>query len=234
VTHVYYKNADDCCCCDCEAEGASPTADFSYYQTDDDPCTIDLTDESTAGTCGEIVQWRWYVNGVLVSSSQNPTGIEVEDGDDVTLEVTDSAGCTDSVVMEINCVEFSVTNCLCCPDDIPATVTVTMSGWSTNTCINSCTPLNGVHVLSYTATVGGQCGFMKLLAEDGCQPTVEFQILADVCIVDELAVQVNYTSTGAIEYRKELTGPCRGTHVLDAISVGAAPCNYPATVTLTI
>lgn len=162
MARIYYKNTDgdyirdddgaymtgepeDCCCeepCDCEAEGAAPTAALSYEQTDDDPCTLDLFDESTAGTCGDIVAWRWLKNGVEVSTAQNPTGITYADGDDFTLEVTDSEGCTDSAVMEVECAD------VCCGCVLPEHPVLTLSG-----CVNI-TP------------VGAQCmclGFLPLI-----------------------------------------------------------------------
>lgn len=104
---------DEECCCDdcCEESGGPPTAAFSYIVTDDSPLKIDLNDESTAGTCGEIVAWRWLVNGVEVSTAQNPTGIEVDASDDITLEITDAEGCEDEVTetlaIVVDCTEFS-------------------------------------------------------------------------------------------------------------------------------
>ena len=83
---------------------------------------MDLIDESVAGSCGTITSWRWLKNGAEVSTSQNPTGVSYADGDDITLEVTDSAGCTDSVVMEVRCYEY------CCGCAIPDEVQLTFSG----------------------------------------------------------------------------------------------------------
>lgn len=96
----------DCCCnpCDCETDG--PTAAFSFAQTNDDPCTVDLSDESVAGACGSIVAWEWYMGEDTepFSTSQNPTGVVITSGPiDITLIVRDSYGCEDSVVMEVGC-----------------------------------------------------------------------------------------------------------------------------------
>lgn len=111
-----------CCCCDCDAPGGSPAAAFSYEQTGDDPCELNLTDESSDGNCAPITSWRWLKNGVQFSTSQNPTGVSYADGDDITLEVTDSAGCTDSAVMEVRCYEY------CCGCPIPDEVQLNFSG----------------------------------------------------------------------------------------------------------
>jgi hypothetical protein len=116
----------DNCCCDCDCETGGPTAGFSYEQTDGDPCTMSLTDESTPGTCGDIVAWSWKVNGVEVSTAQNPTGIEYEDGDTVELTVTDEGDCTDVVEGDVAC-GWDCTGCS--GEVLPVTVTVTISGW---------------------------------------------------------------------------------------------------------
>lgn len=229
---------EDCCCgCDCEAEGAGPTADFSYTQTDDDPCTITLHDESVAGTCGEIVQWRWYKNGVLQSSSQNPS-FTVTDGDDVTLEVTDSAGCTDSAVMEIECEDMVDAGC-CSDSPLPNSVEVTSSGWSDNgaNCPNGdCTFFNGSHSAAWTgayyetASLGPEC------TGAGSNFRVEVQLCG---ATGTIAVLFRTDGFGAyFEYRLGLgSAPCRGTHVVPFnSSFGQVPakCNRPASCTVTI
>jgi hypothetical protein len=118
--------ACECCgYCNCELPGASPTADLSYNLVDDDPCTINLADESEAGTCGEIVDWKWYKNGVLFSSAQNPTGILVDDGDEITLVVADVSGCFDSATMEVHCDSFICDYCSDSP--VPSTVFGTLT-----------------------------------------------------------------------------------------------------------
>lgn len=115
-----------CCCSEC-VEGEEPTAGFSYEQTDDDPCTIDLLDESTvhANCEGEIVEWKWYLNEETTpfSTSQNPTGVEVTDGDDIRLWVKDSCGCTDEVVMEIVCEDWTPVTCGSINFTLPPTMT---------------------------------------------------------------------------------------------------------------
>jgi hypothetical protein len=99
-----YMRSEECCCC-CDKLGGPPTAGFSYAQTSGNisACVLSFTDESVAGTCGAISSWRWLKNGVEFSTSQNPTGVSVDDGDEITLEVTDAAGCKDSAVMIIDC-----------------------------------------------------------------------------------------------------------------------------------
>lgn len=114
-----------CCCC---PPGQDPIADFSYTQTGDEPCVISLTDESTVHeNCdGSIVAWKWKKNGVQFSTSQNPTGIEVESGDEIALEVRDSCGCKDEVVSSITCVSW--TPCADCPEDtLPDQITVSLT-----------------------------------------------------------------------------------------------------------
>lgn len=117
-------------CEDCCEEEGKPTADFSYEQTDDDPCTINLFDESTNGPCGEIVSWAWYWDAETTpfSTAQNPTGIEVI-GEDVTLVVTDSAGCSHAKVSLIVCDEIDSNCCECFTESLPDSVTMTMSGF---------------------------------------------------------------------------------------------------------
>jgi PKD repeat protein len=94
-----------CCCASCcEDVGGPPTADFSYTQTDADPCCFSFTDLSTAGTCGSIVSYSWDFGDGDTSTSENPTHCyDAEDAGpwDVTLTVTDASGCTDSVVTQI-------------------------------------------------------------------------------------------------------------------------------------
>lgn len=135
---------DECCCgCDCEDEGASPVADFSYEQVGYDPCVFDFTDDSVAGTCGEIVSWLWEVDGDEFSTSQNPTDIEFEGLGpwDVTLTVTDSEGCEDAVIMEVVCDDGC---CFCFGSKIPDEIEITFTGWTVGT---SCEVLNTTFTL---------------------------------------------------------------------------------------
>jgi hypothetical protein len=129
------------CCCDncCNDPGGPPTADISYEQTADTPdCKINLFDESVAGTCGEIVSWAWTLNGSPLSTSQNPTNITVETGDEIGLTVTDSYGCTDSVVGEVTCEAPSDTCCQCYPASLPATVSITVDNFLDFVGIDDC------------------------------------------------------------------------------------------------
>lgn len=127
---------DDCC----EEEGGPPTADFSYTQVDDDPCLINLHDESTAGSCGAIVAWAWFLNADAepFSTDQNPTNVEVTSGDDITLVVTDAAGCEDDATMEIVCESPDALCCNCFPASLPATVSITVSGFRDFAGIDDC------------------------------------------------------------------------------------------------
>lgn len=226
--------AAGCCCCDCETEG--PTADFSYQQTDDSPCEISLYDESVEGECGVIVSWRWLKNGVQFSTSQNPTGITVTNGDDITLEVTDYAGCTDSVVMEIACVAFKT--CGCCSDLIPPSVVVTSSGFSNDvSCLTDCTALNGVFVVPYLLTSGGVCTYLLTLAQTQCDGSGSLMnIIVRICVSGKIQVSMNpYTFTNYLYEIAPPAGVCRGTHTLTlSASVGVDYCNEPASIQITI
>ena len=153
---------ENCCCCDCNAPGGSPTAAFSYEQTGDDPCELNLFDESTEGNCGTITSWRWLKNGAEISTSQNPTGVSYADGDDITLEVTDSAGCTDSAVMEVRCYEY------CCGCALPDEMTLTFSGctFPTSDPTRRCFCTAGVNTINADLT-GGVSDCERVFAETG-------------------------------------------------------------------
>lgn len=180
MARIYYQNADgdyirdgddaymtgepeDCCCVEC-AEGEEPTAGFSYEQTGDDPCTIDLTDESTvhANCEGTIVEWKWYLNAESTpfSTSQNPTGVEVTDGDDIRLWVKDSCGCTDEVVMAIECIIWIPFTCSTHSFLIPQYMTVDFPSITNGTC-NDCTGNGGSRRMKLNNSVVGTaaCGY---------------------------------------------------------------------------
>jgi hypothetical protein len=157
------------CCCDCT--GKEPTADFSFTQTDDDPCTFDFFDESTAHVdCGDIVEWLWeYWDGdewIEFSTEQNPTGVELpgEGPWDVRLTSTDECGCRDAGVMEVTCEAVcdpdgchgdeccDELGCLCTDATIPATVTMTPSG-----IVGNCVTMNGISTV--LTRVPGLCEY---------------------------------------------------------------------------
>lgn len=147
------RNEDCCCGCNCETGG--PEAAFSYEQTATSPCTINLFDDSVPGDCGEIVAWSWKVNGVEVSTDQNPTGITVEDGDDVELTVTDTSGCNDAAVGSIVC----GVSCANCPDFLPPTCTMQLSGYDKADGSGPCTVINTTHTLNRLG--GNSCRYEK-------------------------------------------------------------------------
>jgi hypothetical protein len=94
----------NCECLCCEQVGGAPRADFSYLQTDDDPCAFAFTDDSVSGACGGIVSWLWDFGDGNTSTSQNPTHTYSGDGPwDVTLTVTDDGECRDAVVRMVTC-----------------------------------------------------------------------------------------------------------------------------------
>ena len=140
-----------CCMVDQNCVDCGPEADFSYEQTDNDPCTFNFTDESVAGTCGSIVAWLWKCEGIGFSTSQNPTGVNLESvcGVDtaynISLTVTDETGCTDTVMGVVLCNH----ECLACPEFLPLVCFVTFSGYEKKTEPGvPCDLLNGTHVLS--------------------------------------------------------------------------------------
>jgi hypothetical protein len=251
------------CCCDscCDEIGGPPTADFSYTQTSNDPCTIDLHNESTPGTCSEELTYRWLKNGVEFSTSQNPTGVSVADGDDITLEVTDGAGCEDSAVMAIEC--ETMHDCTTCDDDLqlPDSVALTVSGVTNGSC-GTCGQLNGTFTLPWYSEVinGAPDGTRACMYEDhgaglpgttaclgggGSSKDVEVGFTASYIFA---YLHDDVFGRGAI-YRANRSGSCRGTFVLSLYSCNDTPigggtppdcnnasaiCNWPATVSVTL
>jgi hypothetical protein len=176
MARIYYQNADgdyirddddaymtgepeDCCCVVC-IEGEEPTADYSYQQTDDDPCTFDLFDESTvhANCEGSIVSRAWYKNAETTpfSTDQNPTGVALDDGDDVRLVVTDSCGCTDEVVGAVECVPLTIITCGGQGFILPATMLVNFPSLTDGT-YNQCNEISGSQVLTFNNFSSGNC-----------------------------------------------------------------------------
>lgn len=175
---------DDCC----EEPGGPPTADFSYTQVDDSPCKINLHDESTAGSCGDIVSWEWFLNAETTpfSTAQNPTNVTVSGGDDITLVVTDAYGCEDSVVMEILCETPSVPCCECYPASLPATVSITVSGFRDFAGIDDC-----FEALDRT--------FSGIPLIDAGASLCEWEKVFTVVYLGDITVSVNMTGLGTIE-----------------------------------
>lgn len=233
-----YMRAEDCCCEEtpscCEQEGGPPTADFSFTQTDDDPCTFQFTDESVPGDCGSIVAWLWdFGDGGSTSTEQNPsfsyTDALPEEGAgpwDVTLTVTDINGCTDSVVMSVDCEDMFV-DCAPCTDRIPVTVQVALSGWGYQTFPDPAVSLpeyNTTHTLTHI----GSCVWEKIgtnITRPGCIgeqfritfffQSGEFRVRVQPCW--------NTTPSTSQLYALTATTPCAGTHNLARTS-GLATC----------
>lgn len=207
------------CCCDdcCDDEGGPPTADFSYEQTDDDPCTIDLFDESTDGTCGEIVSWSWKLNDVEFSTSQNPTGVEVEDGDEITLEVIDSSGCTDSAVMVIECDDLSA--CEFCSDMLPSTCSVTPDFDDPVGPTCACPGASQ----EWTATLQGICGGDVVYTGGICGGDMRI-----IITIDATHIYARFEFAGnVIVFRTTHTSgtACRGTYNLTPFSESGCCCD---------
>lgn len=158
---------EDCCCEDCCAEpGGPPTAAFTWTHdnTDAGTCQVDLVNQSTQGTCGNIVAYSWLKNGVLFSTSSNPTNVSVSDGDIIKLIATDTAGCTGEVEHEITCAGD------CCGGEVmPSQVVLdlaTNSNVSENAGADDCTGdecllLNSLHTLDYVGGSGNNCLWRK-------------------------------------------------------------------------
>ena len=171
---VKHSQAEVTCVCETEEE---PVADFSYEQTDGDPCCFEFTDESVA-TCPErtISEWLWDFGDGNTSTAQNPTHCYTGDGPwDVTLTVTDSAGCeSEPVVMEVVCYPPSNGCCTQLPF-LPPTVTVILPTPSTPIATCYCPSLPGSHVLNQTAP--GSCLYEKSFSCDdgGTMRTITIQ-----------------------------------------------------------
>lgn len=132
----------NCCCC----ENDGPTANFSYMQTDNDPCCFEFTNTSSPGACGDV-SYLWDFGDGDTSTSENPSHCYDGAGPwDVTLTVTDTFGCADAAVGEVMCADAEACvegedtqccypagqpgegSCLCILDTIPASLRVTFSG----------------------------------------------------------------------------------------------------------
>lgn len=216
------------CCCQKCTEGEEPTAGFSYEQTDDDPCTVDLFDESTVhGNCdGEIVQWKWYLNDEEepFSTAQNPTGIVVEDGDEVRLWVKDACGCTDEVVMEILCIEPVAFNCSAKTYIFPSKMTVDFGAVgsyndSDNGGCDTCDPIGGVWTLPLIGITA--CGASLV---NRCTIYYESSLIPNGC------------GTGDVRYGLQFFVPCTGTAAIIVIAniQGAPAVSYQSTTPYTL
>lgn len=219
-------------CCDCEADG--PTADFSYEQTDDSPCTFDFTDDSVAGACGAIVAWAWDFGDGNTSTAQNPSHTYAGSGPwTVTLTVTDAFGCEDAAAGAVNCYHLG-----CCDDGVPDTVTVVISGVTNAGCApGSCLPFNGSHTLNYVGTFSGECEYVKALGEDctGFGQTAIRALIKSASV--RVILDTRYPGGGGDQHLYSKTpagGICQGTHTINYTSGGPTSCNAPASVQLTI
>lgn len=182
-----YMRAEECCCeppCDCETDG--PVADFSYEQTDDDPCLFDFTDDSTPGACGAIVGWQWFANGIPFSTDQNPTGIDLEDVTgspgpwDITLTVTDENDCTDTALLEELECGLRCGNCIV-DDFLPGFLTITFPTLPNVSRCGCAWISGGTFVLPWNGPGAGDCQSYNLTIND-CSP-------------DTLTISVNHNSS---------------------------------------
>jgi PKD repeat protein len=221
VGGLYAKDTECLCCEEDEVDCGTdfPTADFSYEQVTQgqNPCCFQMTDESTPGPKGgTIVGWKWYIepSNIPVSFEQNPILCFVPhplgDVRDVTLQVTDEHGCTDSVVMEVVCDRGPA---LCFPCTTPLA----------SSCAACAGNINGTH------TLYGQCLWKKewpipcnigtpskpelvTLQVGISTPGFGFFIVASVT---QTGGGSAFNNSFSYIYRKTIQeGECKGTHIL--------------------
>jgi hypothetical protein len=163
------RKPDGSCCCGqtscCDTPGGPPTADFSYSQTSDDPCSFSFTDESVAGSCGSIVSWEWDFGDGNTSTSQNPThaysGSYPSGPWDVTLTVTDSEGCEDSVVMSVSCEVLAV--CPHCTQTMPSSVSVGIPSGVSSFVYGACLTCKSPGTYTLPPEPGVECCYLLTL-----------------------------------------------------------------------
>lgn len=231
-----------CCCGNCCLEpGGPPTADFSYSQSDNDPCCFTFTNSSTIGSCGSIVSYLWDFGDGETSTSTNPTHCyDAEDAGpwNVTLTVTDTSGCEDSAVMEVLC---SPNPCECCDEEfLPLTALVTISGTTENVVRNdcdACPSINGTHTLTSSLT-GVFCHYQKVFSISTCRggaTNVTLTLVFCQFVGNWRVTQV--IDGGQTDYWElDALSNCRGTHAFNLVFSGGIDrvCNVPATITVVI
>lgn len=226
------------CACNCATTG--PTADFSYQQTDDDPCCFDFFDESTANpACGNIVEWLWDFGDGNTSTEQAPSHCYEDEGPwDVTLTVTDEMGCTDSVVSEIVCAHNP---CSCCDElYLPDTATVVIGSFAElippNTC-DGCSSVNGTHTLT-GSLAGVFCNYQKTFDISPCRGgAVSVTISLSFCqFPGKWRVTVVIDGGQTDYWEKDALEECRGTHSFGLVFSGGISrvCDVPSSVTVII
>lgn len=255
---------DILCCCGppepdcCEGAGGPPTADFTYTQLSETPCSIQFTDESIPGLCGDIVSWAWNFGDTTTSTEQHPLKTFGTVGPyTVTLTVTDAEGCIDTVEMEVECVPMG--GCFYCLDQLPSSISITLSGYADALC-PECDSINGNHILERGTIFLTNCVWTKritLCAGTSNETFVTIQVQIG-CGSSGLLPTGIYVTVGGSKvgggfgswgttWRKLLapiTGcvggkTCRGTHVATYFTQsntgsGSIPCFYPTGGSVTV
>jgi len=227
--------------CPCNCATNAPEADFSYTQTDDDPCCFQFNDESVAeAECGAIASWLWDFGDGDTSTSENPTHCYDDAGPwDVTLTVTDDMGCTDSVVMEVTC---EPNPCSCCDEEfLPETATVTISGFAENVAANdcdACSSINGTHTVTSGLT-GVFCHYQKVFDISPCRDGFSTQVTITLVFcqfVDKWRLTIVIDGGQTDYWEKDALASCRGSHTFDLVFSGGIDrvCDVPATVTVAV
>jgi gliding motility-associated-like protein len=91
----------------------TPVADFDYNASCVNGTSVDFTDLSTVDAPADIIGWQWDIgsNGVVDFNSQNPSQSFAQGGlFNVTLTVTATGGCTNSITQQIAVPNIPVPN----------------------------------------------------------------------------------------------------------------------------
>lgn len=244
---------EECCVSDC-------TANFTWEQTDNFPCTIQFTNTGSGSA------FYWDFGDGNDSTDENPEHEYSTDGPyTVTLEVDggdEGGGCEDESIV------FCGFDCPVCDDALPPEVALTISGFNAgvDSGCDECEDADGTIILSRSApangcgssgvcswrlTTGiiGQCrpcsppGFgslrnislrySALLNDDGIGNT---RIRATICFIYSSSDE-ELCALGDTTYQKIISGSpsslCLGTHTLEKLGAGSL-CDSPDSITIEI
>lgn len=199
-------------CCNCSTDG--PEADFTFSQTNDDPCCFAFTNTSTPGACGAIVSYAWDFGDGNSSTEANPTHCYSGEGPwDVTLTVTDASGCFDIVEYEVICGEEHE----CCDGFFsPPSVTVILPNPTAPQDICYCNPLPGSHTLNRRGD--DPCVYEKVFTCDVGETTYTMTISANIAVPSVGFVQFPGGVGNQPQWVGDLEDACTsGSHSLDRV-----------------
>jgi hypothetical protein len=218
----------------CECLSTDVVADFSYEQTDADPCCFQFTDESVANCPGRtIVEWLWDFGDGTTSTLQNPTkcyaGSFPSGPWNVTLTATDSAGCSDAVLMSVACQDGEVDDCCGDTEFLPATCTVVLSGFgNTGLCSQCATQLNTSHTVPLVG-VAFPCNYVKDWTFCGGTNRIRVQATTTFILV-QVVTDLGGPNHATFTFTLNNTGSCRGTFSVPATGLTGSPyCSHPGT-----